>query len=401
MITREQILKTAQEHDSFYLYDESMILKQIQTLREHFRDVSFLYSVKCNPNPEILQTIAGQGLGADAASAQEVLASLKAGIKSEDIYYSAPGKSSRDIEQTLGKCILVADSVGEVERILEETRKKKETVGIGVRIHPNFSFDQENAAPSKFGIDEEQFFSHLPKWKEDKIRICGIHVHLRSQDLDTDRIARYHQNVLKLAEKVQKELGYELDFINLGAGIGIPYGIEDREVDIRKLAEQFELFKKNVSVKNARMLIETGRYLVGNSGFYGMKVLDKKVSRTKTYVILSSTLNGFMRPSLARLVEKYAKEEYPAGTEPLFTKTDAFQFTVYTQEEQEEEERVDLVGNLCTAADVIAEDILLPRLQPGDLVVVNHAGSYAATLSPFAFASLGRPAEILIHAGTM
>src|SRR5699024_5065847 len=141
MITREQILKTAQEHDSFYLYDESMILKQIQTLREHFRDVSFLYSVKCNPNPEILQTIAGQGLGADAASAQEVLASLKAGIKSEDIYYSAPGKSSRDIEQTLGKCILVADSVGEVERILEETRKKKETVGIGVQIHPNFSFD--------------------------------------------------------------------------------------------------------------------------------------------------------------------------------------------------------------------------------------------------------------------
>lgn len=108
-----------------------------------------------------------------------------------------------------------------------------------------------------------------------------------------------------------------------------------------------------------------------------------------------------MRPSLARLVEKYAKEEHPAGTEPLFTKTDAFQFTVYTQEEQEEEERVDLVGNLCTAADVIAEDILLPRLQPGDVVVVNHAGSYAATLSPFAFASLGRPAEILIHAGTM
>ncbi len=398
MFTKEWILKTAQEHDSFYLYDEDCILDRIQTLKEFFPRVSFLYSVKCNPNPEIIQTMADQGLGADAASAEEVFASLRAGMKREDIYYSAPGKSERDIEKTLDQCTLIADSPGEVERITAAAKKAGKKIRIGIRIHPDFPFEGERSAASKFGIEEEQFFSRLPRWKqEEAIQICGIHVHLRSQDLDTDRIARYHRNVLRLSEKVQKELGQELDFINLGAGIGIPYGVSDHEVDIPRLSQQFEEFQTQCSLGKTRLFIETGRYLVGKSGFYAMKVLDKKVSHGTTYVILASTLNGFLRPSLARLVAKYAKEDKPAGTEPLFTKTDAFQFEIYTREQREGEECVDLVGNLCTAADVIAEKIVLPRLEPGDVVVVNHAGSYAATLSPFAFASLGRPAEIFLR----
>ncbi len=168
MFTKEWILKTAQEHDSFYLYDEDCILDRIQTLKEFFPRVSFLYSVKCNPNPEIIQTMADQGLGADAASAEEVFASLRAGMKREDIYYSAPGKSERDIEKTLDQCTLIADSPGEVERITAAAKKAGKKIRIGIRIHPDFPFEGERSAASKFGIEEEQFFSRLPRWKQEE-----------------------------------------------------------------------------------------------------------------------------------------------------------------------------------------------------------------------------------------
>lgn len=397
MITEREVFQAAENYDSFYLYEEEGIRQRIRTLTGKFPGVSFLYSVKCNPNPEILKTIAGQGLGADAASKAEVLKSLDAGIPAEDIYYSSPGKTDRDLEETLGKCTLIADSVREVERIAAIAGKTGTKAKIGVRIHSNVSFTGGKSGASKFGIDEDQFFLHLPEWKNrEGIRICGIHVHLRSQDLDTERIAAYHRSVLELAKRVQEELGEPLEFMNLGAGIGIPYALSDQEVNVDRLAENLQASLGN-SFSGTRILIETGRYLVGKNGWYAMKVIDKKISHGTTYVILHSTLNGFLRPSLAQLIRTYAREEHPAGSEPLFTKTDAFQFTAFTREPRTEQECVDLVGNLCTATDVIAEKITLPRLEPGDVVVVNNAGSYAATLSPFAFASLGRPAEIMIR----
>jgi len=118
------------------------------------------------------------------------------------------------------------------------------------------------------------------------------------------------------------------------------------------------------------------------------------VSHGKTYIILKNTMNGFIRPSLAKMVLSYTNEVSPKGTEPLFTSRNAFSFI--TLKEGDEEETVTLVGNLCTSADVIAEDITLPRLEAGDLVVINNAGGYAAVLSPMQFSSQEKPSELFL-----
>ena len=141
--------------------------------------------------------------------------------------------------------------------------------------------------------------------------------------------------------------------------------------------------------------METGRYVVGKSGHYVVKVLDRKESMGTTFIILSNTLNGFIRPSLGQLVMGYAKDADPAGSEPLFTNRDAFQFIALTDERKQE--TVTLVGNLCTAADVIAKDISMPRLKQGDVIAITNAGSYGAVLSPMQFSSQTPPQQLLLR----
>ena len=144
---------------------------------------------------------------------------------------------------------------------------------------------------------------------------------------------------------------------------------------MQKMLQEFHL-----RFPQTRVLIEVGRYAVGKSGSYVTRVLDKKTSYGNTYVILANTLNGFLRPSIARLVNKYATGDFLAGSEPLFTALDAFTFLTIPSASQKTE-TVTLVGNLCTATDVIAEGIILPALEPGDLIIITNAGSYGAVLA--------------------
>jgi diaminopimelate decarboxylase len=146
---------------------------------------------------------------------------------------------------------------------------------------------------------------------------------------------------------------------------------------------------------STKIIVETGRFVVGKCGFYITKVLDRKESMGKTYIILNNTLNGFIRPSLSQLVMHYAQGQAMSGSEPLFTEKDAFQFIALT--EAKEPETVSLVGNLCTSTDVVAEGVAMPKLKCGDIVVITNAGSYGAVLSPFQFSSQQPPAQLILH----
>ncbi|MBR6015380.1 MAG: diaminopimelate decarboxylase, partial [Firmicutes bacterium] len=139
--------------------------------------------------------------------------------------------------------------------------------------------------------------------------------------------------------------------------------------------------------------IESGRYAPGPSGIYVTKVMDKKASYGKTFVLLKNTLNGFMRPSAAKMMNKFCAEEPAFSWEPMFTGLHSFQFKAL--EEGGETEKVNLAGNLCTGTDLIAEDIEMPRLEVGDIVYITNAGAYAASFSPMQFSSQERPAQVL------
>ncbi|MBR5533305.1 MAG: alanine racemase [Ruminiclostridium sp.] len=399
MINQSVIKALGKTRDSFFLYDQTTILDRISRLREDFPGVSFLYSVKANPHPQVLRTIFGAGIGADAASLGEVEMAASLGLGREDIQFSAPGRSDAALEGAWDRAVITADSLYEVRRLADMARRRGEPIDIGLRVNPAFGFDSPDAAPNKFGVDEEQIIAAAP-WirQEPYLRIVGFHIHLKSQERRKEVLLAYYKNCLSVAMELQAVLGCELEFINLGSGIGIPYGTGDTPLDTvglgRDLTELWGRCKK--FFPKARLCLETGRFLVGQSGGYVTRVMDKKVSQGKIFLILNNTLNGFLRPSLARLVEFYAGAEVPVGTEPLFTQSDAFAFLPIPK--RGETEVVTLAGNLCTGADVMARDCLLPRMEPGDLVVVTNAGSYAAVLSPMQFSSQVPPEELFLSA---
>lgn len=389
------IAKYAEKYDSFYLYDESCIINSVNVLKENFSQIEFLYSVKCNPNRHVLRSVFAHGFGADAASLGEVLLANKAGLSKDKIYYSAPGKTMEDIKAAISKSILIADSLDEIRRIQIIASQAGITVNIGIRINPNFSFCRNCGQSSKFGIDEEQAVEFIRNYDCKNVKITGIHVHLKSQELDARILSDYYGKMLHLAEKFHSLCG-ELDYVNMGSGMGIQYSVDETPLDMKILGADIssKLDKFKAACPNTKLIIETGRYVVGKSGVYVTKVVDRKVSHQKTYLILKNTLNGFIRPSLAILVMRYAAQDEPAPSEPLFTGKNTFQFL--TLKDEEPTELVTLVGNLCTATDVVAEDIMLPHLECGDCIVITNAGSYAAVLSPMQFATQEKPIELFL-----
>lgn len=395
MADKEVIRGCAEKWDSFYLYEEKRILESIQALKSGFPQVDFLYSVKSNPDPHVLRCIFGCGFGADAASAGEVQMAYDKRVPAGDIYYSAPGKTMKDIEDCIDKAVLIADSIEEIKRIQAVAARLGRVIDIGIRINPGFTFAGEGGVPSKFGIDEAQAMEFLRENSLTNVKISGIHIHIKSQELDAGVLAAYHKRVLAVSKKFAELCG-GLEFVNLGSGMGVPYSGTDQLLDLKRLfaaaGESIDEFKNNFP--DTRILIEVGRYAVCKSGIYVTKVLDRKLSYGKTYLILKNTLNGFFRPSLARLIAHYAPHGSLPGAEPLFTSRRAFDFL--SLKEEAPFETVTLVGNLCTASDVIAEDIKMPHLECGDVIVITNAGSYGAVLSPFQFSMQEKPIELFL-----
>ena len=148
-----------QQNAPCYLYEKDSIIENCHALLDAIPDVQFLYSIKTNPFAPLLKTIALQGFGADAASANEVWLAQKAGIPNDKIYYSAPGKTMADIEKIWSQCTIIADSLSELQRLEKCAKHKNESVQVGVRINPNFSMTDSFPVSSKFGIDENQLMT--------------------------------------------------------------------------------------------------------------------------------------------------------------------------------------------------------------------------------------------------
>lgn len=371
-----------------YVYDTTRICGNIQKLKAAFPQFAILYSLKANPYPPLVHCIASQNVGADAASKNEVLLARANGVSPRHIYYSGPGKTLSDLTETFDHCVLIADSFRELGLINRIAKERGIVQEAGIRINPDFTMHGTPGIPSKFGIDEElctsDAFSAFPA-----VRVTGIHVHVQSQELDWKKIARYYENVFRLAVRIQQEIGYPLSFINFGSGIGVPYQETDVPVNLDALGKRVsELIRAYQSRISATLLIESGRFLVCEAGSYTTEVLDIKRSRGKTYLIVAGGLNGFCRPA----VSAFAGDGHPAA-EPLFTAKDAWRIT--SDAETTETEIVDIVGNLCTASDILAENIRFPRATPGDRITFTHAGSYACTLSPQLFGSQKKPEEVL------
>lgn len=392
---RHLIARVPKKYASYYLYDEVTLDNSIATLTGAFHKEQILYSMKCNPNRAILKRIFSSGIDADAASLGEVYAANDCGVPPDHIYYSAPGKTDFDIANALGQCILIADSLNELRRINNLACHKNMKALIGIRINPSFSLTGSIGDPSKFGVDEEQFLAFLPELKTlSHVVLIGIHTHMQSQLLDEHLLSTYYKKVFSMAAHIQHTMGSPLLFLNLGSGIGIPYCRDESNMDVFSLAKQLEhlRFVREDSFAQARILIESGRYLAGPCGWYITHVIDTKESRGKHIAIVASTLNGFARPSLEHLVTSI--DPSAPSREPLFYRAQSTPFFVLN--ETDEKEKATLYGNLCTAADIIASDVLLPKLSVGDALAFPNAGAYSAVMTPMQFSFQIKPGEIYV-----
>ena len=386
-----------QVNKSFYVYDEEEILKSINILKDKFSEFEFLYSVKANPNKHIINLMRKNNMGVDAASAKEVKLSALAQIDKEKIIYSSPGKTIQDIKSVIDECIITADSYNELNLLNDIAKEKGIILEVGLRINANYNMFGGNSLSSKYGVDEETLTAHKDFINNLKnIKIIGIHVHLQSQILDYNVIYNYYEYVLNLALFCQNEMNFNLKFINFGGGLGISYSDFYEDLDIDKLSYiSNNLIRKYKEKINTRFIIESGRFLVCKSGTYVTPIVDIKTSRNIKYIIVQNGYNGFFKPTLSELIVSYTnKKNNLKMMEPLFTSYDAYKIDLIQNIKTDEKEVVTVGGNLCTAADILAKDILLPKAQINDLISINNAGSYAYTLTPLLFSSQEIPAEI-------
>jgi len=384
---------------SFYIYDESIISNQIKTLSCNFPQFEFLYSVKTNPFAPIVNFAASKGFGADASSPDEVMIAHRAGLSYEKIQYSTPGKTRRDIETTIDKAIIIADSYNELILINDIAKQRNIYIRAGLRINMDFSMDGGKGSSSKFGVDEntlleqKDFVNGLSN-----IKIFGIHVHLRSQVLDHSKLYRYYEKIFELSLFCKEVMGWEMEFINFGGGLGIVYSLaNEAPLDLENLSIECEgLIRRFKDKLKARLCIETGRFVICEAGWYVTPIVDIKESMGTKYLIVEKGLNGFMRPSIAELVAAYA----PVGgdlkaSEPLFTVKDAFEFII-PEGNESCLEKVSIVGSLPTAADIMVKDAVLPKASIGNIVIVSKAGSYSYSLSPMLFANYQVPFQFYL-----
>lgn len=382
-----------------YLYDEESISGQIKLLKEALPGFQPLYSVKTNPHPAICRLMAENGFGADAASGYEVERARAAGLDRDMIVYSAPGKTAEQLNSVLGDCLVVADSYSELQLLNELAEARGIHLPVGLRINPSLSFgpgfypELRDGVSAKIGVDEESLEENQAFFKSLKnISLVGIHVFLRSQILSPSAIAASFEKIFKIAEYCRRVLAWDLSFINFGGGLGISPDPAAPGLNLNDLSGFVNSLLKKYDFKQTRLFIESGRFLVAEAGCFVTRIVDVKISRGQTFVIAPGGLSGFLRPALMNLLKKTGYEGGPL--EPLFSGPHSHLISL--PDKTGRKVKVTVAGNLCTALDVMAENVDLPEPAVGDILTVSNAGAYAASLSPFTFASFPRPPELFL-----
>jgi len=399
MLSKQQ-LQTLAHGKPLYIYDKKVLEAHCTRLKEIFSDFTILFSIKANPFVPLVTIMRENGLGSDSASKEEVKLSLEAGFNKDLIYYSTPGKKKTDIEAVLDSCTIIADSIHELKLINTVAREHQTKLGIGIRVNPHFGMMGGKGSVSKFGIDSAQL-EHIDDLMKDlpNLTIQGIHIHLRSQVLDAHILGTYYKHCFDLAKNLEKHPSIEMKYINFGGGIGTVYHEKtEKPLNWDILTRILDDIKKdNKNTINAQLIVESGRFLTAQAGTFYTPIVDIKESQGTHFLVVENGLNGFLRPSIAHLIQTIAGNER-AGYEPLYTGNDAFTISLVSQgnaDKQRIKQKVTVVGSLCTSLDVIKDNVLLPKAQIGDYIAVSNAGSYGYSLSPLGFASHEKPSQIV------
>lgn len=371
----------------FFIYDRTCIRERVSHLRSHLPDsVQILYAAKANPMPELLQFMANQVDGFDVSSFREIELSLSTGMGPERISFAGPGKTDSELRYGISAKILISmESLLEIRRVGKLSREMGAPARVGLRINPiamtHSSGMKMGGGSRPFGIDTEQFPEALALLKKEGLELEGLHIYSGSQVLNAQRICEMHQQSFAFLHQMKQLLPKGLQRFNFGGGFGIPYSIDAAELDLRPVGEflDSEIRRMQSEFPGVTPVMEFGRYLVGEAGVFISRIVDKKISRGETFLILDGGMNCLLaatgnlgqvirRPYPMRIANKAA--DYPT-------------------------EIVNVVGPLCTPLDSFATQIPLTMSEPGDYLAIFQSGAYGLTASPNNFLSHPVAKEIL------
>ena len=372
----------------FYAYDRSLLRQRVAQLRAALPpQLKLHYAMKANPMPAVVQFMAGLVDGIDVASAGELKVALDAGADPAEVSFAGPGKRDIELRQAVAAGVLVnVESMRELPALAEASRTLGLPARVAVRVNPDFELKgsgmKMGGGPKQFGVDVEVVPQMLAAIVDHGLVFEGFHLFAGSQNLRPESICEAQQKSYELALRLAEQAPAALKFLNLGGGFGIPYFPGEQRLDLAPIGANLAAIVERAQrdLPQAHIVIELGRYLVGEAGVYVTRVVDRKVSRGQVYLVTDGGLNHHL--SASGNFGQVVRKNYPV--------------TVGNRAAAADRETASVVGPLCTPLDLLADRMDLPVANVGDLVVVFQSGAYGASASPQAF--LGHPgcAEVLV-----
>ncbi|MGC9187988.1 MAG: diaminopimelate decarboxylase [Sulfurihydrogenibium sp.] len=348
----------------FYVYSKKAIIDQINNYKNAFKDYPTLicYALKANSNLSILRIFEENGLGADIVSGGELYKAKKAGFPSNKIVYAGVGKTDAEIIYAINENILSfnVESLMELEVINEIAGKQNKKANVSIRINPDVDpkthpYISTGLKKSKFGIDIDQALEAYKKAvKMEHLNVVGIHCHIGSQIMDVSVYKEAVEKTVDLVYKLKKE-GIELQFIDIGGGLGVKYYPEDNPPTPYDLANTVLPIVRQTGLK---LILEPGRSLIAQAGALIIKVIFVKDKKDKHFVIVDSGMNDLVRPAIYNAYHH-----------------------IVTVEQKQESMVADIVGPVCETGDFFGLDRKIGKVNRGDLIAILTAGAYGSSMS--------------------
>jgi diaminopimelate decarboxylase len=372
----------------FYAYDRGRIDERIALVRRHLpQSVKLHYALKANPMPALVCHVARRVDGLDVASGGELSTALDAGMAPRHVSFAGPGKTAAELGRAVAAGILLnVESSREID-ILERISQATGTAArVAIRVNPAFELKSSGmkmgGGAQPFGVDAELVPALLRRVGRSGLAFEGFHIFSGSQNLRPDAICESQVGAVELALSLAQHAPCPVRVVNIGGGFGIPYFPGEEPLDLEPIGENLHALAARLAseLPQAALVIELGRYLVGEAGIYVCRVIERKTSRGEVFLITDGGLHHHLAAS--GCFGQVIRKNYPA--------------VIGNRVREGPREVASVVGPLCTPLDVLVDKMELARAQEGDLVVLLQSGAYGPTASPAAFLSHPPALETLV-----
>lgn len=372
----------------FYAYDRGLLRARTAELRAALpAGIKLHYAMKANPMPALVGLMAGLVDGIDVASAGELKVALDAGADPLEVSFAGPGKREAELRQAVASQVLInIESMREVRLLAAVCAELGLPARVAVRVNPDFELKgsgmKMGGGPKQFGVDVEQVPEVLAQIGRLGLAFEGFHLFAGSQNLRADSICEAQLKSYELALRLADAAPAPVRFLNLGGGFGIPYFPGEQRLDLPPIADNLARLVQRAAtdLPQVSLVIELGRYLVGEAGIYVTRIVDRKLSRGQVFLVTDGGLNHHL--SASGNFGQVIRKNYPV--------------TIGNRCGPGAREVASVVGPLCTPLDLLADRMELPVAQVGDLVVVFQSGAYGASASPQAFLGHAPCIEVLV-----